>query len=215
MTLTLTPYTDVIKDEMLREIARRGDVRAFPALSTLLREGDTTDAFYILLSGRVKVFGTDSKGREVVYNTMGPGEYFGELSLDGSSRSASVQCLEPVKCVMVRGTDMREFLGQHPDFALHLIRHLIALLRRSTDSVKSLALDDVYSRLAKLLQEMAEPDVSGRLVVPHKLTQQDLAERVGASREMISRILQQLVKGGYIERQGRRMVLLKKLPPGW
>ncbi|PND38579.1 Crp/Fnr family transcriptional regulator [Paucibacter aquatile] len=215
MTLTLTPYTDVIKDEMLREIARRGDVRAFPALSTLLREGDTTDAFYILLSGRVKVFGTDSKGREVVYNTMGPGEYFGELSLDGSARSASVQCLEPVKCVMVRGTDMREFLGQHPDFALHLIRHLIALLRRSTDSVKSLALDDVYSRLAKLLQEMAEPDVSGRLVVPHKLTQQDLAERVGASREMISRILQQLVKGGYIERQGRRMVLLKKLPPGW
>ncbi len=215
MTLTLTPYTDVIKDEMLREIARRGDVRAFPALSTLLREGDTTDAFYILLSGRVKVFGTDSKGREVVYNTMGPGEYFGELSLDGSSRSASVQCLEPVKCVMVRGTDMREFLGQHPDFALHLIRHLIALLRRSTDSVKSLALDDVYSRLAKLLQEMAEPDTSGRLVVPHKLTQQDLAERVGASREMISRILQQLVKGGYIERQGRRMVLLKKLPPGW
>ena len=151
----------------------------------------------------------------MVYNTLGPGEYFGELSLDGSPRSASVQSLEPVHCVLVRGAEMRAFLGQHPDFALHLIRHLIGLLRRATDSVKSLALDDVYSRLAKLLQEMAEPDASGRLVVPHKLTQQDLAERVGASREMISRILQQLVKGGYIERQGRRMVLLKKLPPGW
>jgi len=213
--MMLSPYTDVLQDEMLREIARRGDVRAFPALSTLLREGDTTDAFYILLSGRVKVFGTDAKGREVVYNTLGPGEYFGELSLDGSPRSASVQSLEPVHCVLVRGAEMRAFLAQHPDFALHLIRHLIGLLRRATDSVTSLALDDVYSRLAKLLQEMAEPDASGRLVVPHKLTQQDLAERVGASREMISRILQQLVKGGYIERQGRRMVLLKKLPPGW
>ena len=130
--MMLSPYTDVLQDEMLREIARRGDVRAFPALSTLLREGDTTDAFYILLSGRVKVFGTDAKGREVVYNTLGPGEYFGELSLDGSPRSASVQSLEPVHCVLVRGAEMRAFLGQHPDFALHLIRHLIGLLRRGS-----------------------------------------------------------------------------------
>jgi CRP/FNR family cyclic AMP-dependent transcriptional regulator len=207
-----------LQDGMLAAIASRGGVRTYPAHAVLFSEGDQSDAFYIVLSGRVKVYGSGYDGREVIYNTLGPGEYFGELSLlDGATRSASVASLEPLRCVLVRGEDMREFLVEYPDFALHLIHRLAWLLRRSTDNVKSLALDDVYQRVARMLNELASaetPDGGPRLV-SLKLTQQDIAERVGSSREMISRIFKQLVQGGYIEQRDGHLALLKKLPAGW
>ena len=207
-----------LQDEMLAAIARRGGVRDYPANALLIREGDQSDAFFILLAGRVKVYGSGEDGREVIYNTLGPGEYFGELSLlDGAPRSASVASLEPLRCVLVRGVEMREFLAQHPDFAFHLIQRLALLLRRSTENVKSLALDDVYQRVARMLNELAgaEPSDGGPRQVSLKLTQQDIAERVGSSREMISRIFKQLLQGGYVEQRDGRLVLLKKLPAGW
>ncbi|MCV2360662.1 MULTISPECIES: Crp/Fnr family transcriptional regulator [Roseateles] len=207
-----------LQDEMLAAIASRGDARNYPAHAVLINEGDQSDAFFILLAGRVKVYGAGDDGREVIYNTLGPGEYFGELSLlDGAPRSASVASLEPLRCVMVRGADMRKFLAQYPDFAYHLIQRLALLLRRSTDNVKSLALDDVYQRVARMLNELAgaEPPDGGPRLLSLKLTQQDIAERVGSSREMISRIFKQLLQGGYVEQRDGRLVLLKKLPAGW
>ena len=162
----------------------------------------------------MKVYGAGVNGREVVYTTLGPGEYFGEMTLDGGPRSASVMTLEPTTCVVVTGSHVRDFLGSHPDFALHLIRKLIALVRRSTDTVKRLALDDVYTRITKLLYEMAQEE-EGRLVVGERLTQQDIADRVGSSREMVSRIFKQLTIGGYVSSESRRIVLLKKLPARW
>ncbi|WP_374509571.1 Crp/Fnr family transcriptional regulator [Niveibacterium sp.] len=204
----------VLKDDILEAIAAHGGVRTFPAHSVLINEEDETDSIFILLSGRVKVFGASAQGREVIYNTLGPGEYFGEMSLDGGPRSASVMTLEPTTCVVVAGSKVRDFLGKHPDFALHLIRKLIGLVRHSTDNVKSLALDDVYSRVARLLNDRAR-EVDGRLMVADKLTQQDIADHVGSSREMISRIFKQLTTGGYIALEGKQIVLLKKLPAGW
>jgi CRP/FNR family cyclic AMP-dependent transcriptional regulator len=206
---------DKLQDEMLAAIASRGTVRNYPAHAVLVHEGDQSDAFYILLSGRVKVYGAADDGREVIYNTLGPGEYFGEMSLDGGPRSASVASLEPLRCVLVRGAEMRDFLAQHPDFALHLIHRLTALLRRATDKVKSLALDDVYQRVARLLDELAEAGDGGPRRLTLKLTQQDIAERVGASREMVSRVFKQLLLGGYVEQRDGLLVLLKKLPAGW
>ncbi|ODU09618.1 MAG: hypothetical protein ABS84_07610 [Rubrivivax sp. SCN 71-131] len=205
----------VLADELLQAIAARGGARSYPARAVLVTEKDESDAIYILLRGRVKVYSSGEDGREVVYNTLGPGEYFGEMTLDGGPRSASVMTLEPSTCVVVSGASVRDFLASHPDFALHLVRKLIALVRRSTDTVKRLALDDVYTRVAKLLREIAEPDAQGRLVVGQRLTQQDIAERVGSSREMISRIFKQLTLGGYVVTEDRRIVLLKKLPARW
>ena len=138
-----------------------------------------------------------------------------EMTLDGGPRSASVMTLESTTCVVVTGANVRDFLGTHPDFALHLIRKLIALVRRSTDTVKRLALDDVYTRIYKLLYELAQDDESGRQVVAERLTQQDIADRVGSSREMVSRIFKQLTIGGYVASEGKRIVLLKKLPARW
>lgn len=208
-----SPQT-ALQDELLQAMAAQGGARNFPAHSILINEHDDSDSLFIIVSGRVKIFGASESGREIIYNTLGAGEYFGEMSLDGGPRSASVMTLEPTTCVVVPGSRVRDFLGKHPDFALHLIRKLIGLVRRSTDNVKSLALDDVYSRVARLLNERAREE-NGKLVIAEKLTQQDIADHVGSSREMISRIFKQLTQGGYVSVEGKHISLLKKLPSGW
>jgi CRP/FNR family cyclic AMP-dependent transcriptional regulator len=213
--MSLPAQDPVLDDQLLQAMASRGGVKTFPAHAVLVNEEDESDSIFIVLEGKVKVYGSGANGREVVYTTLGPGEYFGEMTLDGGPRSASVMTLEPTTCVVVTGSNVRDFLGTHPDFALHLIRKLIGLLRRSTDTVKRLALDDVYTRVRKLLYELAGTDADGRLVVPERLTQQDIADRVGSSREMISRIFKQLTIGGYVAAEGRRIVMLKKLPARW
>ena len=206
---TATP--DLLDDHLLRAIANRGGVRNYAANAVLVTEDDRSDALFIILSGRVKAYGSAEDGREVVYNTQGVGEYFGEMTLDGGPRSASVMTLEPTACAVVPGVDVRQFLAENPDFALHLIKKLIRLGRSSTEHVKSLALDDVYGRVTKLLRTLAK-DEDGVQTVPDKLTQQDIAERVGSSREMVSRVFKPLTEGGYVATRGGRIVLLKKLP---
>lgn len=213
---SLCPPTPYPLSGPLREaIAASATVRSFAANTVLITEQDTTDALYIILSGRVKAFGASEDGREVVYSTQGPGEYFGEMTLDGGPRSASVMTLEPTRCAVVPGAELRRLLAEQPDFAMHLVFKLISLVRASTDRVKSLALDDVYSRVGKLLKSLARPDADGVLVVSERLTQQDIAERVGSSREMVSRVLKPLTVGGYIAQRGGRIALLKKLPARW
>ena len=203
-----------IDDDMLRAIASRGGVRTFAANTVLVTEQDRSDALFIILAGRVKAYGSAEDGREVVYGTQGAGEYFGEMSLDGGPRSASVMTLEPTRCAVVPGADVRQFLAEQPDFALHLINKLIGLARHSTEHVKSLALEDVYGRVTKLLKALAQEE-DGVLMVPERLTQQDIAERVGASREMVSRVFKPLTEGGYVAMRSGRVALLKKLPARW
>lgn len=214
MSVKKTASADVLDDQLLRAIAQRGGVRSWPANVVLVSEDDRSDALYILLAGRVKAYGADADGREVVYGTLGVGEYFGELTLDGGPRSASIMTLAPTTCAVVPGAEVRELLASQPDFALHLVMKLIALLRASTAQVKSLALEDVYSRIARLLRRLAREE-DGVLVLPDRLTQQEIAERVGSSREMVSRILKPLQEGGYVELRGGRIALLKKLPARW
>lgn len=204
----------VLDAQLLAGMAEHGGVKSYPALAVLVSEDDPSDSIFIVVDGRVKVYGSGTNGREVVYTTLGPGEYFGEMTLDGGPRSASVMTLEPTTCLVVPGANVRDFLGTHPDFALHLVRKLIALVRRSTDTVKSLALDDVYTRIRRLLQDLAVTE-GERSVVPERLTQQDIADRVGSSREMVSRIFKQLTIGGYVGSEDKRIVLLKKLPARW
>lgn len=203
-----------LDDALLREIASTGGVKRYPANAVLIHEGDRADTLFIILSGRVKVYASNEAGKEVILNHHGPGEYVGEAPLDGGLRSASVMTVEPTTCAVVTGATFRDFLAAHPDFALHLIRSLILRVRALTDNVKSLALEDVYGRVAALLRRLSVPEGEHR-VVPDRLTQQDIAEHVGASREMISRIFKDLVKGGYMRVDAGRIVLLKALPAAW
>ncbi len=188
--------------------------RAFPKNTIILNEGDETDALYVILSGRVKVFLANEEGKEIVLDTQGPGEYFGEMVLDGGPRSASVMTLEPCRFQLVPKDDVKELMKSHPDFAMHLVRRLIYRARVLTEHVKSLALQNVYGRLAKLMNELAVAQ-DGKRVIPDKLSQQDIANRIGASREMINRIIKDLTTGGYISIEAQHIVLHKPLPANW
>ena len=203
-----------LEEPLLRELATRGVTRAFPANAVIINEGDTTDGLYVVLSGKVKVFLANENGKEVILTIAGPGDYFGEMTLDGGPRSASVMTLEPGRFLVVPRADLEAFLAAHPDFAMGLIRKLIARVRVLTDNVKSLALQDVYGRLTRLLHELAV-EQDGKMVVAEKLTQIEMASRIGASREMVSRIFKDLARGGYIETVGRQILIKKKLPLEW
>jgi len=203
-----------LAEQTLRDIAATGVVRSFPKNAVLINEGDHADSLFIIISGRVRVYSSNTQGREFVIDFHGAGEYVGEMSLDGSPRSASVNTVEPTVCAVVSRTLVREFLLQHPAFAEHLIRKLIHRVRSTTENVKSLALTDVYGRLARLIDTLAPPG-DGERVVPERLTQQDIADRVGASRDMISKLLKDLVAGGYLTVNDRRITLHKRLPSGW
>ena len=216
MTSTPSPTSSSVPlaDATLAQIAAGGVTRSFPKSTVLIHEGDVGDSLYILLSGRVKVYASSAEGKEVVINFHGPGEYVGEMSLDGEARSASVMTVEPTTCAIVNRAQFREFLLAHPDFALHLIEKLIHRLRVATENVKSLALSDVYGRLVRLLNTLAQPSDSV-WIVPEKLTQQEIAARVGASRDMIGKLMKDLVAGGYLSVEDRTITIHRKLPLGW
>lgn len=203
-----------LPSDTLRALASSAVARRFPKNAVLIHEGEQGDSLFIVLSGRLKVYASNDAGKEIVIDFHGPGECVGEMSLDGSPRSASVVTTEPTSCAIVSRAQFREFLHEHPDFALYLIGKLIQRARRATENVKSLALSDVYGRLMRLLDTLAR-NVDGRTVVAEKLTQQEIAERVGSSRDMISRLMKDLVAGGYLAVEDRTIVILKKPPPAW
>jgi CRP/FNR family cyclic AMP-dependent transcriptional regulator len=203
-----------LDQDELRTLSAHGVVKNFPKHTVIVSEGDETDSLYIILAGRVKFFVSDEEGREIVLGTQGPGDYFGEMVLDGGPRSASVMTLEPSRFAVIPKNKFRDFVVSHPDFALQLIEKLIRRTRALTESVKSLALMDVYGRVARLLLDLAVPE-NGGFVIEEKLTQQDIASRVGASREMISRILKDLSVGGYITVERRRITINKTPPRHW
>jgi CRP/FNR family transcriptional regulator, cyclic AMP receptor protein len=202
---------DRLPDALLEALAVHGNARAYRASTILINEGDAGDSLYIVLSGRLRSYASSDEGRDVVLAEHGPGEYVGELALDGGLRSASVKAVEASTCRVVQGAELRAFLADHPDFAVHLSQKLTRMVRRLTDQVKSLALQDVYGRMVRVFMELSDAQGSER-VVREKLTQQDIADRVGSSREMINRVLKDLTAGGYVSVRGGRYVIHRKLP---
>lgn len=209
-----TPFSPDLDENELRALAAQGIIKSFPRNAVIVSEGDETDSFFIVVSGRVKVYVSDEDGREVVLRTHGPGEYFGEMVLDGQPRSASVMTIEPARMVVIPKARFRDFVRTHPDFTVHLIEKLIGRVRALTENVKSLALMDVYGRVARLMLDLASQE-NGKLVIQEKLTQQDIASRVGASREMISKIFKDLAAGGYISIDHKRITINKTPPRHW
>ena len=203
-----------LSEHDLGALSQRAVTRAYPKGSIIINEGDETDSLYIVLAGKVKVFLANEDGREVILDTHGPGEYFGEMVLDEGPRSASVVTLEPSRFQIVPKSDIQALLKSHPDFAAHLINKLIYRIRVLTDHVKSLALQNVYGRFAKLVQDLAV-EQDGLRVIPNKPSQQEMANRIGASREMVNRILKDLTTGGYLSIEDRRIVIRKPLPAQW
>ena len=213
----LVKSTLVIPDltpQDVEDLMARAVTRSFPRHAVIINEGDDTDAVYFIVSGMVKVFLADDDGNEVDIAMLKAGDYFGEMALEEGSRSASVMATEPVCLAIVRMAEFRIFLRTHPDFVFFLLGKLIRRTRVVTRNLKSLALLGVYGRLTQMLNDLAA-EVDGKLVIAEPLTQQQMASRIGCSREMVSKILKDLSAGGYLEISRRRLEIKRRLPASW
>lgn len=198
----------------LARLAARGIIRNYRKNTVILTEGEPGDSIFVLLQGQVRVYATDQHGREITYTTIESGDYFGEMSLDGGNRSASIETLESTLCALVPRPAVQQHLEEEPGFAMELVTKVIRRARDATEKARQMALLDVYGRLVHALERKgtAKPHEPVEL---KQITHQQLASQVGASREMVSRLLKDLEKGGYIQLGVKRMVLLKKLPARW
>ena len=213
--MTADARIEALADPLVRDLARGGQVRSFARNTVFIHEGETGDSLFVILSGRVKVFVADADGREMVLDIHGPGDYVGELALDGHPRAASVMAMEPTACSVLTRDALRAAIIAHPDLALSLVCTLIERVRIATEKVRNLALMDVYGRVARLLLSLAVEQPDGKMVVPERLTQQDIADRVGASRDMVSRIFKDLATGGYVTVVDRQITINRRPPARW
>ena len=199
----------------LARLAARGILRSYRKNTVILNEGEPGDSLFVLLQGQVKVYATDENGREITYGTIVAGDYFGEMSIDGGPRSASVMTLEPCLCALVSRAAVQQHLADEPDFAFSLVTQVIRRARAATETARRMALLDVYGRVIHTLEGQQGPANSQSPVQLTQITHQQIASRVGASREMVSRLLKDLEKGGYVELGIKRITLKKKLPARW
>jgi len=200
--------------EIVDALAAIGTVRSYARNTVIIQEGDHGDTMFVMLSGRVRVFLADEDGREVLLGEYGAGEHFGEMMLDRGPRSASVATLEPTRCSVLTRDELEAYLEANPQAAAALLRLLIGRVRILTRTVGNLALLDVYGRVARHLLDTAVEE-NGRLVIPGRLTSVDIAKRVGASREMVGRIIADLKRGAYIVQEATCTVILRAPPKAW
>lgn len=200
----------------LGALAQRGALRRFRKGALLIQEGDQGDTLYIVLAGRLRAFAEDANGRAITYGDYGPGEFVGEMSLDGGPRSASVEATETALCAVVPRAALLAHIAEQPGFALELLAKVIRRARAATLSARQLALNDVYGRLKQQLEASAAPQADGSRWIAQRLTHRALAERVGCSREMVSRVMKDLQAGGHAVPEGAGLRLSRgHLPPRW
>jgi len=198
----------------LAEIEQHGTVKSYKKNTIIINQDDETYSLYVILSGSVKVFISGEDGREAVLNHQSAGDYFGDLALiDRQPRVASVMTTEPSTLMIISREDFLKCLSKNPEIAINLIKPMTSRMRMLARNVSSLALLDVYGRVARTLLNEAR-EVDGMLIT-EKLTQQEIADMVGASRAMVSRILKDLKTGGYISIEKKRITILQKLPARW
>ena len=198
---------------LLDEFIANSPHKVFPRNTIVVLEGEPAEALYVILEGQVRVFVADENGKEVELSVMGPGEYFGELMLAEQRRTASVKTLTQARLCVIQRKDFEEAFAARPDIAVHVMQTLIHRIRVLTENISSLALMDVYGRVTRLLQESART-ADGRITLP-AMSQQKIAERVGASRSMINRILKDLTTGGYLKVGKDEIEILRSLPRRW
>jgi len=209
------PFFSGLAEDDLEQIAEHATPESFRRGALIISDGDPADALYVVINGRVKVFLGSDDGKEVVLTILGPGESFGEIALlDEEPRSASVAAMEKTTVLVIRRDRFLELLRENSDLSWTMIRSLSHLVRRLTGSVQSLALNDVYRRIVEILEQRGVFEGEVR-VINERLTHQLLADMVGASREMVSRIMSDLVKGGYLTVSRDQIRINRRLPSGW
>lgn len=197
--LRTLPIFESLTTERLEEIARYAHLQRFTRNTVVVQAGDSTDEIFVILTGALKVQMCDQEGREVILAHLAHGDMFGEMgAIDDHPRSATVIATQACDLVVISKEDFKRCLATNFDVALYIIRSLVKRLRDADRKIESLALVDVFGRVARLLIDMSEERDSRRVVTKH-ITRQDIARTVGASREMVSRVMRDLVNQGLIE----------------
>ena len=209
------PLFSGLSEAALTEIEQHSSVKSFKKNAIVINQDDESYSLYVILSGAVKVFISAEDGREAVLNHQTAGDYFGDLALiDRQPRVASVMTTEPSRFMIISREEFMACLSKNPEIAINLIKPMTSRMRMLARNVSNLALLDVYGRVARVLLEQAEGQEDGEMITP-KMTQQEIADMVGASRAMVSRILKDLKAGGYISIDKKRITIHHKLPSRW
>lgn len=193
------PLFAMLSPAQAAELALRCSLRACERGQTIVRQGGRDGALFVLLSGRAITLRTDAQGREVILCLLGEGEVIGELDLiDGCAHSSTVRCEERCMVLVMPAAAFAVHLARHPALAEAMLKLLTRRLRHAHGRINSLALYPAKERLMHQLQAMSEPCEGGR-VIRGKLSRQMLGKMLGASREMISRMMGDLVADGVVE----------------
>ena len=200
----LTPeQAQSVADSVSKRRYKRGEI--------VVEQGGQPNALFILLNGRARVLTADHRGREVIMAVLEAGDYVGEMSLiDGEPASATVRCEAPTDMLVLGRHEFARCLPEQSSMAYGILRGLVARLRNADRQIESLALLDVYGRVARTLLDMAE-DKDGIKIIHGRVSRQDMAKVVGASREMVSRVMKDLEERGQIETLGDGSVVLKQI----
>jgi CRP/FNR family transcriptional regulator, cyclic AMP receptor protein len=199
----LTPtQAESVADAVIKRRFKRGEL--------IVEQGKKSNALFIILTGRARVLTSDSRGREVILANLAPGDYIGEMSLiDNEPHSATVRAEVQTDVLMLGRVEFARCLPENTSMAYAVMKGLVQRLRHADRKIESLALMDVYGRVARALIEASETDSAGQIVIRDKVSRQDLAKMVGASREMVSRVMKDLEERGYIETLEDNSVLIK------
>ena len=211
IALKTFPLFNGLGDDRLAAIAQHALMRRVARGQAVVHAGDRTDYVYFVLTGTLKVLVSDEDGREVILTMLGQGELFGEMGVfDEQPRSASVVAVSPVDLVVIAKSDFRRMMQENFDIAWRIMSNLAERLRTADRKIESLALMDVYGRVAHLLLEMGE-EHEGEMVVVRKISKQDIAKMIGASREMVSRVMKDLGLQGLIEETPNGIILRDRI----
>ena len=189
--LTLEQVEDLAGNVTKRKIKKGEDV---------VQQGEISNALYLILSGRAHVVKTDSKGKEVILATLKAGDYIGEMSLiDNEAHSATVQADTQMDVLVLGREDFTRAVNANITIMAAVMRGLVQRLRTADQKIVSLALMGVYGRVANVLLDMAEPVDKGEMLIREKVSRSDLSKMVGASREMVSRVMKDFEDQGCIK----------------
>lgn len=209
--LRTLPIFQGLDPERLDEVARCATLRRVSRGTAVVQSGEKTDNVYFVLNGSLKVLVCDEDGREVILTILGQGEVFGEMGmLDAAPRSATVTAVASTDLVVIAHADFRQIMASNFDVCLSIMCNMATRLRAADRKIESLALMDVYGRVARLLLDMAEPAEGGRSVVRKKISKQDIARMIGASREMVSRVMKDLQARGLLEETPAGLVVIER-----
>jgi CRP/FNR family transcriptional regulator, cyclic AMP receptor protein len=207
--LAAVPLFASLSEDELAAMTRLFNIRQHPKDAVVAKAGDRLDLFNLILSGRIQWLWQDDAGRQLKLSAEGPGGHFADVTLGGEPILMTVIALDELRVASIPTVEFRELLLRHPKVSVALLMDVIARLRRTLQATRSLTMEDVYARVVKLLLERAD----GKRVA--ELTHAEIGHRVGATREMVGRLLRDLARGGYIKAEKGRITILRTPPPRW